>query len=248
MTSAELIAAVRVRFDDEATPYLVSDATILAQATLAESEFAKSTLALYNVSTAEVEAGDLWLALPSNMFVLKTVILNGNQLRPVSISELDFGYFTFSSTENSQRFSNWRTATGTPRFVVTDMHPDQVRLVPYPNVDYTVDIEGYVTSSSLALPTGVPPVGVDPQIPEAYHELLVIGTLFRLNMQTDIDTFNQGKAQLYSTVWYQGIAEAQNNLRTSLRRQLRLMELPRSFLFDTGSIRQESTGNGQPAE
>lgn len=244
MNTTELVAAVRTRFDDLATPYLVSDATVLAQATLAESEFAKSTLALYNISTASVTAGDVWLSLPSNMFVLKSVILNGNQLRPISVSELDFGYFTFSNKENSQRFSNWRLATGIPKFVVTDMYSNQVRFVPYPSTDCTVDIEGYVTSLSLTLPTGTPPVGVDPQIPEAYHELLLIGTLFRLNMQTDIDMFNQGKAQLYSTIWYQGIAEAQNNLRTSLRRQLRLMELPRSFLFDTGSIKQES-GNEQ---
>lgn len=244
MTSAELIAAVRIRFDDMVTPYLVSDATILAQATLAESEFAKSTLALYDVVTEAVSAGDLWLEMPSNMFVVKTVVLNGNQLRPITTSELDFGYFTFSNRENSQRFANWRAATGTPKFVVVDMYSDQVRFVPYPSADCTVSIEGYITSASLTLPTGTPPVGVDPQIPEAYHELLVIGTLFRLNMQTDIDTFNQGKAQLYSTVWYQGIAEAQNNLRTSLRRQLRLMELPRGFLFDTGSLKQES--NEQP--
>lgn len=242
MTSAELIAAVRARFDDVATPYLVSDTTILAQASLAESEFAKSTLALYDVSTVDdVEAGDLWLEIPNNMFVVKTVILNGNQLRPITVSELDFGYFTFSNRENSQRFANWRAATGTPKFVVTDMYPDRVRFVPYPSADCEVDIEGYVTSLSLALPTGTPPVGVDPQIPEAYHELLVIGTLFRLNMQTDIDTFNQGKAQLYSTVWYQGIAEAQNNLRTSLRRQVRLMELPRGFVFDLLGVKQESS-------
>lgn len=241
MTAAELIAAVRARFDDVATPYLVSDATILAQASLAESEFAKSTLALYDVSTVTVDAGDLWLELPSNMFVVKTVVLNGNQLRPITTSELDFGYFTFSNKENSQRFANWRAATGTPKFVVVDMYPDQVRFVPYPSTNCSVDIEGYVTSLSLALPTGSPPVGVDPQIPEAYHELLVIGTLFRLNMQTDIDTFNEGKAQLYSTVWYRGIAEAQNNLRTSLRRQVRLMELPRGFVFDSLGVKQESS-------
>jgi hypothetical protein len=60
-------------------------------------------------------------------------------------------------------------------------------------------------------------------------------------MQTDIDTFNQGKAQLYSTVWYQGIAEAQNNLRTSLRRQVRLMELPRGFVFDSLGVKQENS-------
>jgi hypothetical protein len=238
MTSAELLAAVRIRFDDVATPYLASDATILEQASLAQTEFARNTLALYGVASGTVTANDPWLTVPSNFFVLKTVIFNNNQLRPVTVSELDFGYFTLNNTENSKRFANWRAATGTPKFVVTDMYPDKVRLVPYATANSTVSMEGYVAPANLALPTGTPPVGVNPEIPEVYHELLITGTLFRLNMQTDIDTFNQGKAQLYSTLWYQGITEAQNNLRTSLRRQIRVMELPRGFVFDAGSVKQ----------
>lgn len=245
MNSAELITAVRIRFDDVVTPYLASDATILGQASLAQAEFARSTLALYDVADGEIIADNPWLELPANFFVLKTVTLNGKQLRPITVNELDFGYFTFGRTENSQRYANWREAKSTPKFVVTDMYPNQVRLVPCPSVDADVSLEGYVIPPDLALPTGIPPTGVDPQIPEAYHELLVVGTLFRLNMQTDIDAFNLGKAQLYSTVWYQGITEAQNNLRTSLRRQVRLMELPRGFVFDAGSTKQEV--NPQPA-
>jgi hypothetical protein len=233
MTSAELLAAIRIRFDDVATPYLASDATILEQASLAQMEFARSTLVLYHDTTAAITASNPWLELPANFYVLKTVTLSGLQLRPLTISELDFGYFTFGSAENSKRFANWRVATGTPRFVVTDMYPDRVRLVPIPTASGTVTLEGYVAPPNLKLAVISPPAdAVNPQIPEVYHELLITGTLFRLNMQTDIDTFNQGKAQLYSTLWYQGIAEAQNNLRTSLRRQVRVMELPRTFAFD----------------
>jgi hypothetical protein len=114
------------------------------------------------------------------------------------------------------------------------MYPDKVRLVPYPKTNGTVSMEGYVSPVSLALSTEASPTAVNPQIPAVYHELLVIGTLLRLNMQTDIDTFNPGRTQIYSTVWYQGIKEAQNNLRTTLRRQVRVMELPRGFSFDTG--------------
>lgn len=233
MTSAELLAAVRVRFDDVTPPYFASDATILEQASLAQVEFARATLALYDVVSETITGNDPWLTLPSNFFVLKTVILNGKQLRPITVSELDFGYFTFA-VENSNRFSDWREAKGTPKFVITDMYPDKVRLVPYLATNATVSMEGYVAPSALTL-------GVDPQIPEVYHELLVVGTLLRLNSQTDVDTFNPAKILLYSTQWYQGIAEAQNNLRTSLRRQVRVMEIPRGFAFDTGVQKQENT-------
>lgn len=233
MTSAELLAAVRKRFDDENVPYLASDETILQQASMAESEFARSTLILYGVSSGSVTIGNPWLTLPTNLYVLKTVILSGVQLRPITASELDFGFFTLTTTENTGRFSNWREATGTPKFVVTDLYPDKVRLVPSPLANATVSLEGYICPTALSST-------VDPQIPSTYHELLVIGTLLRLNMQTDIDLFNPGKVQLYSTMWYQGLMEAQVNLRTELRRQVRVMDLPLGYSFDVRTNNQAS--------
>lgn len=225
MNSSELIAAVRIRLDDTPLPLRVSDETILEQASFTQTEFARTTLVLYDVATSSITAGNPWLDLPSNFCVLKTVILNGLQLRPITTSELDFGYFTLSSTENSTRFSNWRAVSGTPKFVVVDMYPDKVRLVPYPSANGTVSLEGHVVPADI---TALAP----PTIPEMYHEILVSGTLLRLYSLFDVDIFNSSKAQVYGAQWYQGLVEAQNNLRTSLRRQVRLMELPRGFVFN----------------
>jgi hypothetical protein len=246
MTSAELVAALRVRLDDEVEPYLVPTETVLEQASLTQTEFARLTLVLYDVADAAVTASDPWLTLPDNFFVLKTVVLNGLQLRPVSLSELDFGYYTFNNTENSDRFANWRSASGTPKFVVTDTYPNKVRLVPYPTANATASVEGYVVPPALVLADAGPPevTAVDPQIPELYHELLIAGTLLRIYTLFDSDTFNATKAGLYQTQWYQGLAEAQNNLRTGLRRQVRLMDLPRGFVFDVGKQTQEVSNVG----
>jgi hypothetical protein len=54
----------------------------------------------------------------------------------------------------------------------------------------------------------------------------------------DVDIFNSSKAQIYGMQWTQGLVEAQNNLRTSLRRQVRIMDLPRGFAFDTSRTPQ----------
>lgn len=234
MTSAELLAAVRSRFDDAVSPYLASDALILEQASLTQTEFARTTLALYDVESGTVTAGDPWLDLPDNFCVLKTVILDGLQLRPITISELDFGYYTFSGVENTSRFSNWRAATGTPKFVVTDMYPDKVRLVPYPSANGTVSLEGYTIPADLSLAVTGPPAvdAVNPEIPEMYHELLLAGTLLRLYSLFDPDIYDAARVQIYANQWFPGLIEAQNNLRTSLRRQVRLLELPRGFVFD----------------
>ena len=225
MNSLELIAAVRIRLDDNPLPVRVSDETILEQASFTQVEFARTTLVLYDVVTSSITAGDPWLSLPSNFCVLKTILLNGAQLRPVTLSEMDFGYYTLTTTENTGRFANWRAATGTPKFVIVDTHPDKVRLVPYPNANGTVSLEGYVVPPDITST-------VNPLIPEMYDEVLVSGTLLRLYSLFDVDIFDSSKARVYGTQWYQGLTEAQNNLRTSLRRQIRVMELPRGFVFD----------------
>lgn len=228
MNSAEFITAVRIRLDDIKTRQRVSDETILQQASLTQTEFARATLVLYDVVSSSISAGNPWLVLPSNFFVVKTIILSDAQLRPITTSELDFGYFTFSTTENSSRFSNWRSASGTPRFVVVDAYSDKVRLVPTPVANADVSIEGYISPPDIT-------ATVNPVIPEVYHEVLVSGTLLRLYSLFDVDVFNSSKAQVYGNQWYQGIAEAQNNLRTPLRRNIRVMELPRGFNFDAGT-------------
>lgn len=234
MTSAELIAALRVRLDDEVEPYLVSTATLLEQASLTQTEFARVTLVLYGVESVAITADDPWLTLPSNFFVVKTAVFGGKQLRPITLSELDFGYYTFNDFENTTRFGDWREASGTPKFLVTDTYPNKLRLVPYPKINGTVSVEGYVVPADLAIYDVGPPevLAVDPKIPELYDELLIAGTLLRVYSLFDSDTFNMTRAQLYNAQWYQGLVEAQNNLRTALRRQIRLMELPRGYVFD----------------
>lgn len=233
MTTQELIAAIRVRLADEAVPPLVSTATILEQLSLTQTEFARTTLVLFDTAVGNVVIGDPWLSVPDNMFLVKVVILAGQQLRVVTSSELDFGYYNFNNVENTTKFSNWREATGTPKFVVTDLYANKIRLVPSPSSNATVTIEGYIIPPKLFYddsPTAfLPPV--DPQIPEEYHEVLMAGALLRLYMLFDVEIFNPSKAQLYAAQWQRGLVEAQSTLQTALRRQMRLMELTRGFTF-----------------
>ena len=253
MTTEELIAAIRVRLDDVYTsdPPRVSDNTIIEQASLTQTEFARATLALFEEADVDVDANTAWVDIPSNFCVLKSAILNGSQLRPITTSELDFGYYSFNNNiENSGRFANWRAATGVPMFLVVDMFPDKARLVPYSTTEITVNLEGYIIPPTLALSIPANPPAeevpaVNPMIPEMYHELLLVGTLMRLFSLFDVDVRDPAKAQVYSTQWYQGITEAQNNLRTGLRRQVRVMDLPRGFSFDISKPKQAVNENSQ---
>lgn len=238
MTTQELIAAIRVRLDDQVVPYLVPTATILEQLSLTQTEFARSTLALFSVATGTITAANPWLTLPTDMFLVKVVILNGLQLRAVTSSELDFGYYTFNNVENEGSFGNWRAATGTPKFIVVDMYADRVRLVPTPISSATASVEGFIVPPDVFY-DGVATT-VNPQIPEVYHEVLMAGTLLRLYMLFDADILNPSKAQLYAAQWQQGLVEAQNILQTPLRRQIRLMELSRGFSYLTAPVEQKA--------
>lgn len=237
MNTQELIAAIRVRLDDSVTPTLVSTTTILEQLSLTQNEFARLTLSLFSESIVSVVAGQPWLSLPSEMVLVKTVVLGGVQLRSVTSGELDFGYYSINNTENTGRFSAWRAATGTPKFAVVDMHADKVRLVPTPTTNGSAIVEGYIIPPNVFY-DGVLPT-VNPQIPAAYHELLLAGALLRLYTLFDVEIFNPSKAQLYAAQWQQGLMEAQNLFQTPLRRQVRLMDLPRGFGF--GSVLQAGT-------
>jgi hypothetical protein len=233
MTTQELIAAIRIRLDDTIVPYLASTATILEQLSLTQIEFARSTLVLFNAAAVSITAANPWLTLPTDMFLVKVAILNGLQLRAITSSELDFGYYTFNSIENEGRFSNWREVTGTPKFVVVDMYSDKVRLVPTPISNATVNVEGFIIPPDVFFdetPGSVVPA-VNPQIPEIYHEVLMAGALSRLYTLFEVEILNPSKAQLYAAQWQQGLVEAQNILQTPLRRQIRLMELSRGFSY-----------------
>lgn len=238
MTTQELIAAIRVRLDDQIVPYLASTATILEQLSLTQTEFARSTLALFSVASGTITAANPWLTLPTDMFLVKVVILNGLQLRAVTSSELDFGYYTFNNVENEGSFGGWRAATGTPKFIVVDMYSDKVRLVPTPISNATVSVEGFIVPPDVFY-DGVGTT-VNPQIPEVYHEILMAGTLLRLYMLFDADVLNPSKAQLYAAQWQQGLVDAQNILQTPLRRQMRLMELSRGFSYLTPPVEQKA--------
>lgn len=233
MTTQELIAAIRIRLDDTIVPYLASTATILEQLSLTQIEFARSTLVLFNAAAVSITAANPWLTLPTDMFLVKVAILNGLQLRAITSSELDFGYYTFNSIENEGRFSNWREVTGTPKFVVVDMYSDKVRLVPTPISNATVSVEGFIIPPDVFFdetPGSAVPA-VNPQIPEIYHEVLMAGALSRLYTLFEVEILNPSKAQLYAAQWQQGLVEAQNILQTPLRRQIRLMELSRGFSY-----------------
>ena len=236
MTITELIALVRLKLDDTVEPYRVPDAAIADELNWAQADFARATLAIF--LSEDTTTSTAWVSLPERLLFIKTLIIGNAQVRPVGVHELDYGYFTLDGTE-AANFSAWRAATGTPKFAVVDLEADRARLVPAPTTETTVTIEGY------ALPI---PMDLDaddsPSIPLGFHQSLATGALASLYASEDVEVVDAGQVQKYQADWQQVLTRGRAQLRTDLRLQIRSMNLPRGFAFDTQQV--VGVPNGQP--
>ena len=189
----------------------------------------KSLVIISVFISEDTTANSAWVILPARLLYVKTLIVNDLQVRPVSTHELDYGYFTLDGVE-AMNFSNWRAATGTPKFAVIDMESDKARLVPAPTTSINVTVEGYTLPLPMVLVDD--PV---PSIPQVYHKELVVGGLAEIYTTQDVEIVEASQGAKFMAEWATVIQLARQHLRTDLRMQIRALSLPREFLFDTGA-------------
>ena len=230
MNTADLVMLVREKMDDLVEPYLTSDLMILDALNRAQKEFTRSTYSTYVEAPTTVIADDPWITLPEELLIVKAATYNKKQIRVITMHELDIGYFRGEATMpmTSTRWTDWRNLTGVPRFLITDVGPGRLRLVPTPDAatvitDTTVLLEGY------GIPAPMEINGADPNVPLQYVEDLSLGALFHLYNNQDTDLFNGGQSQMYFQLWRNLISDAQVALNTQVRVQQRGMRLPRGF-------------------
>ena len=228
MTTVELIAELRIKFADTVgTEYLVSDDDILVALSRAQNIFAVETLCIFDLTTADAIATNPLITLPTRTVNLKSALFNTTLLTLVTQHELDYGYFSLNNREASNRFSDWRNATGTPKFLVTDLGPLTARLVPYPSVNGTINLERYKLPLELTLL-------IDPEIPEQFHRDLITGALTYLYTIVDADVYAPEEGIILSAKWERVLIEARIQLQTDLRRQERRLSLPPEVEFMQG--------------
>lgn len=224
MTTAELITLVRQIIDDTVEPYLLTDEQIRTALANAEKEFALATLSNFKRSSVSITAGSPWADIPTDFIFVRSVLLDNTQLRVVTTHEMDYGFFDLGPGEDAVRWSQWREGEGTPKFAITDMGPDQLRLVPIPAADETLEVEGFGVPVSLDL-------AGSPMIPSTFHEALRLGAVHRIYAMQDTEIGNQERAVQYLNLWMQEIGLARQTLQSEKRAQSRMMSLPRGFEF-----------------
>jgi hypothetical protein len=230
MDTPALIMVVREKLDDLVEPYLVSDVDIVESLNRAQKEFVRSTYSTFVENTAPLIADSPWVEVPANVLIVRSVIHGDAQLRVVTSHEMELGYFKVRTTSEmtTERWTNWRSQTGTPRFAITDVGPGKLRLVPTPNAAATV-ISPTVTIEGYGVPDPMDLAGTPPNVPLQFLEDLATGALFHLYSNQDAELFNANQAQSYFQLWQHVIQDAQVALGTRLRVQQRGMRLPRGF-------------------
>jgi len=227
MNTQELIDRVKLRLDDKITPRVFKDADILIALNDAQNEFALRTLCLFDgEEEIAVTAQSPWAVLPAGTcWVIAGWLSSGTPLRLVSQHELEFGYFELNGVETTARHSNWRNTEGIPTFLVTDLGPQTVRLVPRPVVGDSLFIERY------RLPTTTLTLAVNPEIATPYHSDLVIGALAYLFAVPDVETSNKETALLNRNAWENRLQIAEQLLQTALRVRMRAIPPPPGTAF-----------------
>ena len=221
MNTVELIDRVKLRLDDKIVPRVFNDAAVLIALNDAQNEFALRTLSIFEGDqSVAVTDGSPWVALPAGTcWVLAAWLDPAAPVRLVTQHELEYGYFELNGVESSARHSGWRSATGTPAFLVTDLGPHAARLVPSPTADDLLFIERY------RLPV-VMTTTVDPEIAEQYHPDLVIGALAYLFAVPDTETYDKEEALLQRRAWESRLQIAEQLLQTALRVRMRAIPPP----------------------
>lgn len=138
MTAEELLELVRVELDDTEEDYLWSDATLYRYIDLAQREFAKRTECFKDFTTeaiveVDVSANESTVAFDSRIIRIEKAYLRSEdtELSVVNANEIADEYDGTTS---------WKSATGTPEFLVLDGDSTYGRLVPIPTVNDTLDL------------------------------------------------------------------------------------------------------------
>ena len=230
MTTLELIALLRIKAADTVLPYLFSDDDFTDALSRAQNVFAAETLCLFDSQTVDVLAADVFFNLPERTVWVKSALFGTNLLTLVTQHELDYGYFSLNGAENTGLFSDWRSQTGAVKFLVSDLGPLLVRMVPIPKVDGVVTIERYKLPEELDLATPI-----NPEISEQFHRQLIIGALGYLYENQDADSFDPNRVAYYNAQWEIVLHDAKVQLQTALRSQERRLSLPDTVIFKQGN-------------
>lgn len=185
----DLLVIFRREVDDTVEDYLWSDDDFYLYLDEAQKEFCRETdiLKLSGLSIPVI-ATEAFVDLPSNVIKIRSVVLvSTNKELPLH-----------NYVELRQRGLDSITDNGTPTCIVADEATDQLRLLPIPIIDDSLQVTVY------RLPTDIVDDGSALTITDSSHQrsLLMMCKAMAYEVH-DSDTQDIAKAERYKTQFYQ---------------------------------------------
>lgn len=189
MQLSDLISRFRTLANDKVEPYFIDDASVTDWLNDAVSEACIRGRLLYesqnnDVCKIGVLIGSSRYQLHESLYELSRVWFEPNNgscgtfLALMSPESLDRTYY-----------ENWKALSGFPRFIVQD--DTGIRLVPIPNVDGELQLEGYrVPLSPMENDTDVP------EINSIHHVHLIQWVLYQAFKVPDAEFFDPNRSAL----------------------------------------------------
>lgn len=207
-TSEYLLAMVRTKLGDETTPYLVEDSTILNALDVSQKEFAERTLCLRDTEllTIDVVAGEVWYKLSDIVVKVRNSWLQGarREVVPVTKNEAAQGSAVKDYGFQGRSGNWWRTSTGTPEIMITDLREGYIRLSPEPTANDTLELSSYNYPRTLD-----DNLTANPQIPDRWRQSLIYGALARIYEIEDTELYDNNSAQRMFQKWEMDLARAE---------------------------------------
>ena len=204
-TVAELLAQLRLDLEDPELPgsgddsdSLWLDSELLHYLNEAQRRFAVQTLCLPDSTnyTSSVSDGTTWVDKDASIIRIIEGWLSTAQkkITPVNRVDIERGYET--DDYGTRLSSAWRTATGTPEFVVTDLDAIQNRLVPIATASDTIEWLVYRYPLEAISSTSSPI-----EIEEQFHYDLMVWAKVLAHKKQDAETQDMTRSRDWEREW-----------------------------------------------
>ena len=207
-TTERIASIVRTKLGDEVTPYLVDDATIINALDVAQKEFAERTLCLRDTElyTIDIVADQPWYKLPERIYKLRTSWLQGarKEVHPITRNEASQGGVVKDYGFQGRSDSWWRTSTGIPESMITDLREGYIYLAPIPTATDVLELSAYNYPKTLD-----EDMLVQLEIPDRWRRELVYCALARIYEIEDTELYNQQSANDNLMKWERAMHKAE---------------------------------------
>lgn len=144
--SEELLSVFRREVDDAVAPYLWSDAEAYGYMTEAFDALLKKSDIVMKVLSLRVVAGQNYVSIPAKLLEIHSANIDGQPLTQKNTNDPSFtlqdDYGVFRNGASALFDSD---TTGTPEYYVRDYQANALRLVPVPNANAVLEVQGRVT-------------------------------------------------------------------------------------------------------